>query len=346
MILDNYDHKTGKSCRAVALRNLLARNGLELKEDFILGLGNGFTFSFVKPDSDTESYYFKCIAPNLSQFTNFAENMDLEYQVLTKAETDFDFIERVLKYDDNPVLCEVVPREYEKYLKNDGVFWSEIKMDVPLTAHVTEVIGVDEENVYFCENYSNAVFKIPHKGFKKAQNSNKDSYLNPHHRIHYFIIPDDIGSINMEEVVCKAIKSNMRDYCMANNYKLGLTAFLNFIDSFPNMYNEYGMLICKKSLLITGNLIKYVSPGMFRKIYSRFLKECIAIIGYEKELSEICQLLQKSDFLWNKLGAHMLKNNITVKECMTGNMSKKLLSELKEVELESVERLVEVCNAW
>lgn len=346
MILDDYKHKAGKSCRTVALRNLMDRNGLDFTEDFIFGFANGLTFSFAKPDKDSESLYFKCIAPNLFQFENFAMNMGLEYQTITKVGTDYSLIERILKNDDNPVLCEVVPMAYKKYLKSDGVFWTQLKMDVPLTSHIMEVIGVDNNNVYFCENYSEKVFQIPKRTFEKARNGKKDTYLNPHHKIHYFMIPENISQINLEQIICKAIKNNVVNYFSSDNKKLGMIAFNDFIESFPTMYDAYGARVCKKSLCMTGNLIKYVTPGMFRKLYSRFIKECIFIIGYEEKLDKISRLFSQSDYLWNKFAAHILSNRTSVSECMRGEKSLEFIKKINDTEQEATRMLLEVSEAW
>lgn len=346
MILKDYSHQPGKSCRTVALRNLLARNGLDFTEDFVFGFANGLNFSFVKPNRNTESAVFKCIAPNLFQFENIAVNMGLEYQVITKASTDFSFFERVWEYEDNPVLCEVVPSVYQKYLKTDGAFWKKIKMDVPLTSHVTEVIGLDNNHVYFCENYSKNIFKMPKSVFVKARNDNKDSYLNPHHKIHYFMIPNNIKNISLEESIFKAIKNNVTDYCKGTNERLGLKAFKSFVDAFPQMYKDYGELVCRKSLKTTGSLIKYVSPGMFRKMYGRFLKDCTNIIGYEKELEKVSKLYIQADYLWNKFASNILKKEISIEECMTGKASIEILNKLNTIELECINRLVEVSAGW
>ena len=346
MILDNYDHQMGKSCRTVALRNLMARNGLEWKEDFLFGLANGFNFSFALPSKSAESKYLKCLSPNLFQFENFAENMGLEYQVITQVDSGYQIIEQILRFDDNPVLCEVSPEKYKKHLQVEGKFWDNLKLDVPVTSHITEVIGIEDGDVYFCENYSREVFHVSKKIFSKARNIKTDSYLNPHHKIHYFMIPDGFERVNMKTVIKKSIKRNIRSYCDESNQRLGKRAFDLFIESFPHIYEKYGERLCKKSLLITGSLIKYVSPGMFRKVYARFLEESANEIGEGSDINAIVNLLKKSDFLWNKYAAHLLNNGISVCERMNGEKTAALLKQIKHAETEAVERMVEISESW
>lgn len=346
MILNNYDHQTGRSCRTVALRNLMSRNGFDWKEDFLFGLSNGFNFSFVLPNKAAESRFFKCLSPNLFQFENFAENMGIEYQVFTQAKPGFDMMRDILKYDDNPVLCEVSPGKYRRQLKGKGTFWDSLKIDVPVTSHITEVIGIEDHNVYFCENYSKDVFHVPEKVFAKARNIGKDSYLNPHHKIHYFMIPKDFDEFNMNTIIKKAIKRNVRFYCDGSNERLGKRAFDIFADCFLKCYEEYGEKLCKKSLKISGSLIKFVSPGMFRKPYARFLQESINVIGYKEELESIAGLLKKSDFLWNKLAAQFLTEKIPVYERMNGDKTRDLLNKIVRTETDAVERMVEISSVW
>ncbi|SFC12977.1 BtrH N-terminal domain-containing protein [Butyrivibrio sp. YAB3001] len=347
MILANYDHQTGKSCRTIAIRNLMARNGFDWKEDFVFGLGGGFNFSFVMPDKEVESRFFKALSPNLFQFENFAENLGVEYQVITKAEDGFELMEDILRYDDNPVLCEVSPEEYKKETQKEGThFWDGIKLEGPITSHITEVIGIDEEKVYFCENYSKDVMSVSREIFAKARDTGKDSYLNPHHKIHYYVIPDEFEDGSMEMGVKKSISRNMRAYCDNPNERLGKKAFDSFMENLPNCYDLYGDRLCGTSLKITGSLIKYVSPGMFRKIYARFLEEATKYIGYEDDLKSIASLLKKSDFTWNKLASLFLDEEISVKDRMIGKKCMDFMKTIKDTEEEAVLRMCEVSEAW
>jgi hypothetical protein len=219
-------------------------------------------------------------------------------------------------------------------------------LDVPVTSHITEVIGIEDGQVYFCENYSNEVFCVPKEVFAKARNMKNNSYLNPHHKIHYFMLPEGLEKMNLESVIKKAIKSNITTYCDGTNERLGKRAFDLFMDTFPELYERYGEKICKKSLIVTGSLIKYVSPGMFRKLYGRFLAESATKIGYETELDKISRLMNQSDFLWNKYGAHLLKEDISVQERMNGDKTRELMDKIQSTETEFVERLVEISKTW
>ncbi len=346
MMLKDYVHEPGKSCRTVAIRNLMFRNGLDLKEDTVFGLAEGLSFSFVIPDEKSEHKYFKCMAPNLNQFENFAKNMKFEYQVITETGKNFACMERILTGENDPVLCEVIPGKYKRYIHTDRQQWNELRMDIPLMSHVTEVIGMDERYVYICENYSKCTFRIPQKVFRKARNSNQDSYLNPHHKIHYFMVPEDLSTAVLREGIYRAITNNLTQYFGGKNERLGYQAFARFVHEYPQLYDRFGPAVCKKSLWITGSLMKYVSPGMFRKIYGRYLRECSGIIGQKDEFEEISKLFQQSDYLWNKFAGYILKKDIEVEERIKGRQGLALIEKISDVENQCMEKLMEVTASW
>lgn len=346
MILSKYPHSMGKSCRTVALLNLLENNKVSMSEDIIFGLAEGLTFSFVRPQSSTEHKYFKALAPNLNQFGNFAKNLAIEYQVVTGADNQLDYIEGLLKYEKNAVICEVAPESYKKYLRNEKQRWEKVKMDMPMTSHITEVVGTDDKYVYIYENYSRELFHIPRKTFIKARNKKSDTYLNPHHRIHRFILPENLQQLDMKHIVRNAICNNISWYTSDYSSRLGYTAYNAFISDFPRLYEEFGEKNCKRSAMITGYLIKFVSPGMFRRSYGRYLAYCGKLLGQEKEFDELSRMLFKADYLWNRFAGLMLKKNIPIKERMQGEDVTKLLKMIDSVETPFIHKIAEVIFPW
>ena len=83
MILENFKHTQGKSCRTVAIRDILERCGLTVKEEFVFGLAGGLSFSYVDPGGIfSENRFFKVLAPNLMQFEHFAQNAGVDYRIV------------------------------------------------------------------------------------------------------------------------------------------------------------------------------------------------------------------------------------------------------------------------
>ena len=346
MILENFKHTQGKSCRTVAIRDTLERCGLTVKEEFVFGLAGGLSFSYVDPGGMfSENRFFKALAPNLMQFEHFAQNAGVDYRIISEADDGFSKLESMLRLEDNPVICEVSPEVYADFLGSKASLWKDFKLDLPVTGHVTEIIGIDSENVYICENYSSEVYSIPRDVFAKARDIGSDSYLDPHHRIHHIVLPADMSRTDVEEMIYKAVRGNLREYLDGGNERLGMKAFRRFMERFPQLPEKSSKTVCRVSLEITGNLIKFVSPGMFRKMYGKFLMECIPFIGKEKEISEISSLLSGSDYLWNKLAARMLKKELSAEERMSGDATADLLSKISFKEEQAIEGLREVFAA-
>ncbi len=346
MILENFKHTQGKSCRTVAIRDTLERCGLTVKEEFVFGLAGGLSFSYVDPGGIfSENRFFKALAPNLMQFEHFAQNAGVDYRIISEADNDFSKLESMLRLEDNPVICEVSPEVYADHLGSKASLWKDFKLDLPVTSHVTEIIGIDQENVYICENYSSEVYSIPREVFVRARDIGSDSYLNPHHRIHHIILPADMSQADVESMIYRAVRGNLKEYLNGGNERLGMKAFTRFMERFPELPESCGKKICRVSLEITGSLIKFVSPGMFRKMYGKFLMECVPYIGREKDLSEISSLLSGSDYLWNKFAARIMKKELSVEERMNGDATIDLLNKIRSKEEQAINGLMEVFAA-
>lgn len=330
MILENFKHNQGRSCRTVAIRDILERCGLTVKEEFVFGLAGGLSFSYVDPGGMlSENRFFKALAPNLMQFEHFAQNAGIDYHIISESNYGFSRIESMLRLEDNPVICEVSPEVYADHLGSKASLWKELRLDIPVTGHVTEIIGIDRENVYICENYSSEIYCIPKDVFERARDVGSDSYLDPHHRIHHIVLPADMSRTDVEGMIYKAVRSNLKEYLDGGNERLGMKAFIRFMEHFPHLPERSGRTVCRVSLEITGNLIKFVSPGMFRKMYGRFLMECVPYVRNEKEIVEINSLLSSEDYLWNKFAARILKKDLSVEERMSGDVTVDLLGKIK-----------------
>ena len=346
MILEKFNHCQGKSCRTVAIRDTLERCGLTVKEEFVFGLAGGFSFTYVEPDEKySENKFFKAIAPNLMQFEHFAQNAKVDYRIVSEAENDFSKLESMLKLEDNPIICEVSPQVYADHLGSKSSLWKDFKLDLPVTNHVTEIIGIDKENVYICENYSNEVYSIPRDVFARARDIGSDSYLDPHHRIHHIVLPADMSCADVEGMIYRAVRGNLKEYLEGCNKRLGMKAFKRFMERFSKLPDIYGEDVCSASLDMTGSLIKFVSSGMFRKMYGKFLMECIPYVGMEKKLSEISSLFSGADYMWNKFAARIMKKDLSVEERMNGKDTIALLDTIKSKEEQAIEGLKEVFAA-
>lgn len=346
MLLQEYSHQVGKSCRTVALMNLLRWHGMEIAEDVVFGLCEGFNFSYIKPDTCMGHSIIKVLCPNIYHFENFAKNLSLEYQVITQQDINYDMINNIITYENNPAIVEVSLAQYKDYLGDEGSFLDVFNLDIPISLHISEIIGIDAEYIYTCENFSKKIFSIPVTQFMKARKLDSQTRYNPLHRLYRFQFPQNIHKLDFQKNLKIAIRDNLSYYMQSQIVTVGYSAFLEFIKEYSILDNLFPKEVVEKSLTNSGYLIKYISPGLLRKQYARFLVYCGEILQQEKDFDESVRLLKKADYMWNGLATIMINESIDLEEKLRGCKSKQLISELDQVENEYLNRIGAIVEKW
>lgn len=346
MIIEGYVHETGKSCRTVAIMNLLHCKGLDITENVVFGLCEGFNFAYVMPSNNSEHSQMKIICPNLNQFENLAKNMGLEYKIMTENDINMKNIENIIRYENAPVIAEVALEQYKEYLGEDGEFLNNFDLDIPISLHISEVVGIDESFIYTYENFSTNLFKIPREVFGKARKLESHTGYNPFHKIYRLFLPEDLKDLDFNMVLKNAIINNMDSYINSQNDRMGYTAFKKFIRDYHNLKQMLPNEIIDKSLTNCGYLIKYVSAGLFRKSYSRFLTYCGLVLQHQTEFDELTRLLNKSDYLWNILAAIMINKDLSLNDKLFGAKVVKIIKELDRTESQFINKIGDVIDKW
>lgn len=329
MAILDYKHTPGKSCKTVALSDFMAWNGCFLSEDVVLGLCEGFDFSFILPNE--EHHIMKLLIPHVDYFENFSKNMNLYYSLITQVEPQI--IEDIITYENQPVFCEVALGHYKDELRNRGSFLNDFSLDVPLPLHISQVIGFNKDKFYLCENFNDQVFTVDKKLFLESMSINTESKLDPHFKIHRFLSTQVDRKI-VKEAAVLAIKHNMQIYLNSQNLHRGYVSLKFFFKTIKQINQLLPSGILASSIKNSGYLIKYVSFGMLRRNYARFLKyvakEYDLKNGFKKSITQ----LMRANYQWNRLANLYISDKYTVDEKINSKMVMTLINELEQIELD------------
>lgn len=329
MVVLDYKHFPGKSCKTTALSDFMAWNGFYLSEDVVLGLCEGFDFSFILPNE--EHHLMKLLVSHADYFENFSKNIGCTYSLITQKEPQI--IEDIIVYEKQPVFCEVALGHYKDELHNQGQFLNDFSLDFPLPLHVSQVIGFEQDKFYLCENFEEQVFTIDKSLFLEAMTVDTGSKIDPHFKIHRFL-PTQFNSDVVNIAAVSAIKNNMKTYLSSQNPRLGYLSLKLFFDTIRQITHLLPEDILVRSLKNSGYLIKYVSFGMLRRNYARFLKYVAKEHGQTEKFKKSISQLMRSNFLWNQLANLYISDKYTVDEKICSQKAITVIHELEQLELD------------
>ena len=328
MVVLDYKHFPGKSCKTTALSDFMAWNDFYLSEDVVLGFCEGFDFSFILPNE--EHHLMKILVSHADYFENFSKNIGCTYSLITQKEPQI--IEDIIAYEKQPVFCEVALGHYKDELHNQGQFLNDFSLDVLLPLHISQVIGFEKDKFYSCENFEEQVFTIDKSIFLEAMNVDTRSKIDPHYKIHRFL-PTRFGSDAVKAAAVSAIKNNMKTYLSSQNPCLGYLSLKLFFETIRQINHMLPDDILASSLENSGYLIKYVSFGMLRRNYARFLKYISKEHGQTEGFKKSISQLMRANYLWNQLANLYISDKYTVDEKINSQQAIALIDKLEQLEL-------------
>lgn len=329
MVVLDYKHYPGKSCKTTALSDFMSWNGFYLTEDVILGLCEGFDFSFILPNE--EHHLMKLLVSHADYFENFSKNTGSSYSLITQKEPQI--IEDIITYEKQPVFCEVALEHYKDELHSKGQFLNNFSLDVPLPLHISQVIGFEQDKLYLCENFEKEIFTLDKSLFLEAMGVDTGSKIDPHFKIHRFL-PTQFDSDAVKIAMISAIKHNMKTYLNSQNPRLGYLSLKLFFETIRQINQLMPADILTRSLKNCGYLIKYVSFGMLRRNYARFLKYVAKEYGQAEGFKKSISQLMRTNYLWNQLANLYISDKYTVDEKINSQKVIALIDELEQLELD------------
>lgn len=269
-------HKPGSHCLTTALATIFRYQGIELSEDMLLGLGSGLGFTYVR---QSPQYLYGGRSGNLEK--NIGNALGLN--ITTYKSDNFEIAwnhEKEMINKGYPVICES-NINYLPYLAD--------KMDFhenSFGGHKFLLIGYDEikDEVYLLDYLWKNHITMRIEDFKKSQNAEIYGYDNKNATI---VIEFPHAIFPIEYAIVDAIRFNVQQMKHPVAYGLGLKSLKRFskeIFQWPRILSETRL---RQELYMAYIIFEKTGTGggNFRRMYSRFLRECSNIFGEEVYLN-------------------------------------------------------------
>lgn len=333
----NLEHKVGSYCKSTALSNVIRNQNINLNEAMLFGLSGGLDFSYSKPlDFENGQRLISVYGAIMNDFFNLSETLGLIYEVI-KPKDNNEYLNIIRKYINLgiPLIATVSLMDYYNSLNKKRVTDNEIveetellfeMLNTSIGNHVTTIVNIDERYIYLYENTMNDIQKVEINDFLLASNPKKFSVIHPKNELHIIRVVNN-HKIQIDTIVYEAIRQNLSRFLNSTTGYNGISALKNF----KNDFHKWPIILkSDENIYGTIKLFSYfceiASSGLYRRLYSRFLKEAARILNDEELL-----IYSKSyNFLanqWKKI-SRMLNN---IKEYEKGFINKELIELLNSI---------------
>lgn len=360
-IMEKFKHLIGDHCESSSMRDVIEYAGISIDEPMVFGLDATMGFVFIDNS--------KRIDPN-AKF-----NVDFPFFVGGKQDT----------ITENSQACRILGLIIKKEtFKSPEEAWKSSKnildQDIPLIIlvdmgflsyfnwqeefhfgmHSIVLCGYNEskESVYLCDNGFEEILEVPLDELKKARNSKYGSkYTWPNNS--QFIIRKRLDGKKPPfptavKLSLQKVANNMRTASVNSMGLVGMKSFAKSIPNWQKMLKNNSNDNFSKIYLTFYNLYGYIDlfgtgGGLFRKLYSKFLKELIEhqeIIknwnnGEIALLNNSYELIRESGDLWTLFAQEIKKGLDKDKENCLNAID---IGRLEEIIYEIIPLEEEACN--
>jgi hypothetical protein len=244
----------------------------------------------------------------------------------------------------------LIDRNSPVILRVDFHFLDYLKafMNLHFGKHTIIVTGYDEEKseVFVWDNRLENLQTISLESLSKARSS-KFKPFPPGNAWYKFDFPESLT--RLDGAIKIAIRENAKTYlnpAIKNSGLRGMKYFAEHLESWPEILSTSDLALTLKA---SRFFIEGISDGtgLFRRIYSRFLKEAHTLLG-DEELNESKTLLEKSADIWTQVGELFLKaSDADVREVSRYlSESKAKVLECYDLEKQAFELLESLSDRW
>ena len=290
--VDNFIHKPGVHCESSALRDIFEFYGFKFSEPMIFGLGSGL--GFIYWHSKQMPYPFLG-GRGRDLHENLCSNLGVSVKVnRTSSKTRAYEALKDLISNDIPVMIHV-DMPYLKYLG--------LPEQAHFGAHVVVIAGIDEDKsiVYIADTAFKSLQTATLKELEDARSSTFKPFP-PENKWFTFEFPDKLTQIDtaIKSAITKTAKSML--YPPIKNLGVkGINYFANEIVKWPKLFPPENALFRQ---LYEVNYVMMeengTGGGLFRYLYSRFLKEAGEILN-NKKLADLAQRYHQIGQKWTTI---------------------------------------------
>ncbi len=335
-LVHNFAHKPGVHCESSALRDIFEFYGFKFSEPMIFGLGSGLGFVYWYSKSDDmvlqPSYPFvggraRDLYENLCSNLGVSVKVNRTSSTKRACETLKDLINT-----DAPVMI-FVDMPYLKYLG--------LPEQAHFGSHVVVIAGIDEDKgiVYIADT----MFKdLQTASLKELENARSSTFkpFPPQNRWFTFKFPAKLTPIEVaiRNAISKTAKSML--YPPIKNLGVkGIGYFADEIVKWPKLFPPDNAL-SRQFYEVNYVMMEEdgTGGGLFRYLYSRFLKEAGEILN-NKKLSDLGQRYHQIGQRWTTTAKLMRE---TPKNIANVHEARKILLETSKEETEVLSSLARI----
>ncbi|MCX7571790.1 DUF4872 domain-containing protein [Tumebacillus sp. DT12] len=360
VLLEDFQHRLSVTCRAGNIRDVLAYKGHSMSEAMVFGVANSLSFYYVLPDETLERSEYVLISGNSHLgLEDVASNLSLSYETwLPESEEQKWKHVRELLEAGHPVFMDAVLSMYMHHLRATPLFgmggsaaeregfvsnWDDMfsRLQIPAGTHLAVVIGLDEEKgeAYIIENNLSGIQTVPIRVLAEASNPKMDVTLHPQGRYSIYNIPQELPAL--AQTISRAIPMTMQSFLGGDFPWRGIGA----LDRLARDLRHWPEMLPMEFVENSMHMIYYVSEvasggGLYRRLYSRYLKEAAAICGDDRlaAVSKEYQVLAKQ---WRTFTKGLSDGAGRAAETLRSESLNDLIGEIAAQERKAAETLAE-----
>jgi len=335
-LVHNFVHRPGVHCESSALRDIFEFYGFKFSEPMIFGIGSGlgFVYWYSKHGDKILLPTYPFVGGRARDlYKNLCSNLGVTVKVnKTSSRTRAYETLRELINKDIPVMIHV-DMPYLKYLG--------LHEQAHFGGHVVAIAGIDEDKgvAYIADTMFKGLQTATLKELEEARSSTFKPFP-PENKWFTFEFPDRLTQVEVaiKNAITKTAKSML--YPPIKNLGVkGINYFASEIVKWPKLFppenTVFGQLYEVSYIMMEED---GTGGGLFRYLYSRFLKEAGEMLKNEK-LADLGQLYHQIGQKWTiiaKLVRETPKNAASVHE------ARKILLEVAKEETKVLSSLARI----
>lgn len=313
--MEGFINRPGVHCGSSALRNVFEFHGHRFTEDMIFGLGSGLGFVYWSMKRAVPPIFVGGRTKDL--VGNLCNTLGIKVEKKTTASTRKAWKTAKQLIDSNiPVILQVEMSLLDYWRGKVG----------PFGGHMIVLVGYDEERgeAYVADVDHEQIRRKPRDAFQttslkslaEARNSKLKPFP-PKNAMFFLTFPHKLTSL--DEAIRLAIRRNVQAFLYPPIRNLGIRGMRYFaqqVTRWPDTISgsvyepfhfkaEIPMLKLALFLIYTFMETAGTGGGMFRRIYSRFLKEASTIM-HDENLKKTGELMMQSADEWTKIANLLL----------------------------------------